>query len=78
MSSTKYSVFRDHADWPSDCIAVWVRADGTAYPMTDKLQPFEPMKFEDAIQHAEEWFSSLPKAYQHIIIHLDDGAQIPD
>lgn len=73
-----YEVTRHTADWPSDCIAIWVFEDGTAFPRTEIRTPsLERTSIDQAIENAEIWLSQEPATYTQIIIHLDNGAELP-
>lgn len=75
----KYGVTSDQEDWTDRDIIVTLFSDGTACPrnkagyLSDK-----PTPIRDAIKNAETWLTQEAHQYERIIIHLMDGAELPE
>lgn len=75
----KYGITSDQEDWTDRDIIVSIFNDGTACPrnkagyLSHRRSPVQ-----DAIQHAEQLLRNEAHKYKRIIIHLLDGAELPE
>lgn len=75
----KYDVTTDNYEWTDRDIIVTFFSDGTACPR-NKAGYLSPKRktVHEAIKDAETWLSQEVHRYERIIIHLLDGADLPD
>ncbi|MBD7992850.1 hypothetical protein H9643_18910 [Ochrobactrum sp. Sa2BUA5] len=73
----KYSEFTNSADWPHDCIVIYVYEDGTA-SVTKGNQPYanERFPFATAVEKAQT-MKHNEVGLGEIIVHLSEGASSP-
>lgn len=75
----KYGITSDEEDWTDRDIIVTIFNDGTSCPrnkagyLSHRRSPVH-----DAVKHAEQLLKDQAHKYERIIIHLLDGAKLPD
>ncbi|MEN5277442.1 hypothetical protein ABE527_10865 [Brucella sp. TWI432] len=75
----KYGVTSDQEDWTDRDIIVTLFSDGTACPRNKaKYLSHKRTPVHEAIKNAETWLAQEAHQYERIIIHLMDGAELPE
>ncbi|MCL8000223.1 hypothetical protein M8994_18490 [Brucella sp. 21LCYQ03] len=75
----KYGVTSDQEDWTDRDIIVTLFSDGTACPRNKAVYlSHKRTSVSEAIKNAETWLAQEAHQYERIIIHLMDGAELPE
>jgi len=75
----KYDVTTDNSEWTDRDIIVTLFSDGTACPRNkDVYLNHKRTSVSEAIKNAETWLAQEAHQYERIIIHLMDGAELPE
>lgn len=75
----KYDVTTDNSEWTDRDIIVTMFSDGTACPRNKAgYLSHKRTSVHEAIKNAETWLAQGAHKYERIIIHLIDGAELPE
>lgn len=75
----KYDVTTDNSEWTDRDIIVTLFSDGTACPRNKAVYlSHKRTSVSEAIKNAETWLALEAHQYKRIIIHLMDGAELPE